>query len=95
MTKGESAVITDDEEDLGGDNGDLGNTTPSDDGNKKNETTETKAKETTAATETEAAEGKGCGGVIGGVGVALVSALAAGVAVKSKKRKKTDCVTSI
>ena len=88
MTKGESAVITDDEEDLGGDNGDLGNTTPSDDGNKKNETTETKAKETTAATETEAAEEKGCGGVIGGVGVALVSALAAGVAVKSKKKKE-------
>ena len=44
--------------------------------------------ETTAATETEAAEGKGCGGVIGGVGVALVSALAAGVAVKSKKKKE-------
>ena len=48
--------------------------------------TDTKA-DTTAATETEVAEEKGCGGVIGGVGVALVGAFAAGVALKSKKKE--------
>ena len=89
MTKGESAVITDEEDDLGGDDGSSNNTTtPPANDNKNTETTDTKATETTAATETEAVEEKGCGGVIGGVGVALVSALAAGVAVKSRKKKE-------
>ena len=89
ITKGESAVITDEEDDLGGDDGSSNNTTtPPANDNKNTETTDTKATETTAATETEAVEEKGCGGVIGGVGVALVSALAAGVAVKSRKKKE-------
>lgn len=88
ITKGESAIIVAPESDENGSNNTP--TTPSAGNNtnkNKDKNTNTETKDTEAETEVETETSKGCGSVIAGVGVALVSACAAGFAIKGRKKE--------
>lgn len=90
ITKGESAIIIAPEGEENGSNNTP--TTPSTDNNTnknkdKNSNTKTQNTETETNAETEAETTKGCGSVIAGVGVTLVSACAAGFVIKGRKKK--------
>ena len=96
LTKGETAVIEPEEpeeeeepEDATGNSG--GSTTvvpkPSDKDSSNDANKKPAATEAATEAETESAEG-GCGSVIAGASVALISAFAAGVAFKNRKNKE-------